>query len=244
MLSYEPSHCIPDAFTLLTRSILHHNHTMNISSKWSREPDSTDQINGLDGRRLTQRTSGQAHSSKSENQNDSCSALHLQRRRGHQTGDKVLQFASDMIRQATTNAGNALGNKVNDLTSGFITAADFNRAINRIIPPPLPQDGPPPRDPLRDADFTRITDLLKLHGKSEWSKRPRTFALLRMTGSTEVIEAFIADHLSDFSLPYTEQNLPNAVKGAQARARFLNLQNLVRTHAADLEKGASHMYFP
>ena len=156
----------------------------------------------------------------------------------------MLQFASDMIRQATTNASNALGNKVNDLTSGFITAADFNRAINRIIPPPLPQDGPPPRDPFRDADFTRITDLLKLHGKSEWSKRPRTFTLLRMTGSTEAIEAFIADHLSDFSLPYTEQNLPNAVKGGRARARFLNLQNLVSTHAADLEKGASHMYFP
>ena len=217
---------------------------MNFSSKWSREPDSTDQINGLDGRRLTQRTSGQAYSSKSDNQNDPCGALHLQRRRGHQCGDKVLQFASDMIRQATTNASNALGNKVNDLTSGFITAADFNRAINRIIPPPLPQDGPPPRDPFRDADFTRITDLLKLHGKSEWSKRPRTFTLLRMTGSTEAIEAFIADHLTDFSLPYTEQNLPNAVKGAQARARFLTLQNLVRTHAADLEEGASHMYFP
>jgi serine/threonine protein kinase len=66
-----------------------------------------------------------------------------------------------------------------------------------------------------------------------------------MTESIDAIDAFIADHLSDFSLPYTEENLPNAVKGEKARRRFLDLQNLVlRTHAADLEKGGNHLYCP
>ena len=217
---------------------------MDSLSNRSLEHNYSNEIKGLNRRMSTQRVSGQAQSSKSDNCSDLHSPLSLQQRGSSQCGEKVLQIASNVIRHATTNVSNILGNKVNDLTSGFITSADFNRAINRIIPPPLPQGGPSPRDPFRDADFTRITELLKLHGKSEWSKRPRTFTLLRMTGSAEAIEAFIADHLSDFSLPYTEQNLPNAVKGAEARARFLDLQNLVRTHAADLEKGGKHMYFP
>lgn len=68
--------------------------------------------------------------------------------------------------------------------------------------------------------------------------------MLKMIGSTDAIEAFIADRLSDFALPYTEENLPNAVKGAQARRKFLDLQNLVlKTHVADLEKGGHHFYF-
>ena len=183
-------------------------------------------------------------SSKRDDQRDLRNASSLQRRIGDQCGDKVRQFTSDVIRHATTSASNALGSKLSDLTSGFISSAEFNRALNRVIPPPLPHGGPSPRDPFRDADFTRISELLRLHGKSEWGKRPRTFTLLRMIGSTDTIEAFIADHRSDFSLPYTEQNLPNAIKGAQARARFLDLQNLVRTHAADLEEGGRHMYFP
>ena len=171
--------------------------------------------------------------------------MSLQRRDSHQCGEKVRQFANEVIRTATTNAATAIGNRINDLTSGFISPSDFNRALNRIIPPSTGKEGPPPRDPFRDADFIRIQELLKLHGKSEWSMRPRTFTLLRMTESVDAIDAFIADHLSDFSLPYTEENLPNAVKGDKARRRFLDLQNLVlRTHAADLEKGGNHLYCP
>ena len=171
--------------------------------------------------------------------------MSLQRRDSHQCGEKVRQFANEVIRTATTNAATAIGNRINDLTSGFISLSDFNRALNRIIPPSIGKEGPPPRDPFRDADFIRIQELLRLHGKSEWSLRPRTFTLLRMTESVDAIDAFIADHLSDFSLPYTEENLPNAVKGDKARSRFLDLQNLVlRTHAADLEKGGNHLYCP
>ena len=181
--------------------------------------------------------------------NDS-EVANLQRRDSNQCGQIVRQFANDVLRTANAATAfgkkvNELGNKMDELRSATISLSDFNAALNRIIPPSIPKEGPPPRDPYRDADFKHISDLLKLFGKHEWGKRPRTFTLLRMIDSTDAIEAFIFDNLSDFALPYTEKNLPNAVKGAQSRRRFLDLQSLVlRTHAADLEKGGHHLTFP
>lgn len=172
----------------------------------------------------------------------------LQRGEDSQCGGIVRQFASNVSRtgQVMTALGNKMNefsNKVNQL-SGTISLSDLNQALNPIIPSSVPKEGPPPRDPFRDAEFVRISDLLKLHGKIEWSRRPRTFALLRMISSIDAIEAFIAENLTDLSLPYTERNLPKAVKGTQCRQRFLDLQSLVKTHAADLEKEGRHITFP
>lgn len=160
-------------------------------------------------------------------------------------GEKMRQFAGEILGKSADHVAASFGGKINHFTREFISSADFNRALGRIIPPAVVKNGPPPRDPYRDADFVRISELLNLHGKTEWSLRPRTFALLRMIDAVDAIEAFIADRLSDIALPYTEENLPIAVKGAVPRRRFLDLQNLVlSTHAADLEKGGSHMNFP
>lgn len=132
------------------------------------------------------------------------------------------------------------------LKSAFMSVSDFERAMERLVPVPMTPDSAPARGPFRDADVVRVAELLALFGKEQWSYRPRTFAILRMIGCTEAIDGFIADRLSDISLPYTERNLPSAVKGPQARSRFIDLQGLVLTpHVADLEKGgASHKHFP
>ena len=91
----------------------------------------------------------------------------------------------------------------------------------------------------------RTAELLDSHGKHEWILRARIFAILRMTGCINFIDELIAHRLTDISLPFTETNLPNAVKGASARTRDIDLQSLVLTpHVADLEKGgANHKSF-
>lgn len=204
------------------------------------EDYSSDNTAGKSEKKFTQRSPGHESNSDQRAAADRPCAGD-QQRRGSQRGERMRNLASDMFRSVATNAAAALNNRVSE----FISPADFNRALNRIIPPPIDENGPLPRDPFRDADFVRISELLMLHGKPEWSRRPRTFALLRLIESVDAIEVFITERLSDFALPYTEENLPNAIKGATSRRRFLDLQNLVlRTHAADLEKGGNHMYFP
>ena len=127
------------------------------------------------------------------------------------------------------------------LNSTSISRVDFERAIERMVPAPMTSDSPPTRGPFRDADVHRVAELLHLYGKEQWSLRPRTFAILRMIGCTEAIEGFIGERLSDISLPYTETNLPTAVRGPKARSRFVDFQSLVLTpHVADLEKGGAN----
>ena len=192
--------------------------------------------------------SKQRHNSNQSQRPYDLDAANPQRREDSQCGGIVRQFANNVSR--TSQVMTALGNKMNEFSnkvnqlSVTISLNDLNQALNPIIPPLVPKEGPPPRDPFRDAEFVRITDLLNLYGKEQWGRRPRTFALLRMIGSIDAIEAFIAENLTDLSLPYTERNLPKAVKGSQSRRRFLDLQSLVKTHAADLEKEGRHITFP
>ena len=84
-----------------------------------------------------------------------------------------------------------------------------------------------------------------MHGKLQWSLRPRTYAILRLIGCEEALDDFVSHNLSDFGLPYTATNLPDAVKGAKARQDFLNLQNMVlNPQAVDLEDdGGPHKNF-
>lgn len=63
-----------------------------------------------------------------------------------------------------------------------------------------------------------------------------------MIGCEEALDGFVEENLSDFSLPYSEENLPHAVSGDLKRRQFLEYQNYVLTaHAHDLEKeGGEH----
>lgn len=134
---------------------------------------------------------------------------------------------------------------VNSAAQGTISETDFERAIKDLIPLPLTDDGAPARGPFRDGEILRMAELLEHYGKHEWSLRPRIFAILRMIGCVAVIDEFLCHNLTDIALPFTETNLPNAVKGPKARSRFIDLQSLVLTpHVADLEKaGAGHKNF-
>ena len=168
--------------------------------------------------------------------------------RGSGTGDQCdggrRRSACGAIRSAITDAAIAFGEKTANMTGGLISVQDFNRALDRIIPPPVTRDGFMPINPLREAEFTRVAELLELVGKREWSRRPRTYTILRSIGCAEAIEDFITDRLSDFALPYTEENLPASVKGSRARSMFLGLQkHVLKPHAADLEQGGSHKHF-
>lgn len=122
-----------------------------------------------------------------------------------------------------------------------ISKTDFLRGLSRILPPVLPDGRITPKR-LRDAEFQRIGQWCASYGKDEWARRPRTFVILHMIGCEEALDGFVAERLSDFSLPYSEDNLPHAVTGDLKRKQFLDYQNYVLTaHAHDLEKeGGEH----
>ena len=114
--------------------------------------------------------------------------------------------------------------KVKDKVVGrFMTEKDFNKAIAHYFPTSVGREGAPAVPSFRDADFLKFENLLQLRGKFEWSRRPRTFAILKMIGCTEALESFIAEQKSDFYLPYTDYNLPSAVKGTRNQSLFLSL---------------------
>jgi serine/threonine protein kinase len=159
---------------------------------------------------------------------------------------------------ATANAAMALHRRVSDkmadkvmekvkdkVVGRFMTEKDFNRALAHYFPPSAGREEAPVVASFRDGDFLKFENLLQLSGKFEWSKRPRTFAILKMIGCTEALEGFIAEQKSDFYLPYTDYNLPSAVKGARNRNLFLSLQGRVLNQdAKDLvQPGGSHKHF-
>jgi serine/threonine protein kinase len=121
-----------------------------------------------------------------------------------------------------------------------ISRSDFEKGLSRFFQPPADGHIRPKR--LRDAEFRDIAQWCISYGKDDWGRRPRTFFILRMIGCEEALDGFVEEHLSDFSLPYSEENLPHAVSGDLKRRQFLEYQNYVLTdHAHDLEKeGGEH----
>lgn len=122
-----------------------------------------------------------------------------------------------------------------------ISRSDFLRGLSRVLPPALPDGCVRPKR-LRDAEFQLIGQWCARYGKNEWARRPRTFVILHMIGCEEALDGFVEERLSDFALPYSEENLPHAVSGELKRKQFLDYQNYVLTaHAHDLEKeGGEH----
>jgi hypothetical protein len=93
-----------------------------------------------------------------------------------------------------------------------------------------------------DSDFDMMSQLLTQVGKSQWSCRPRAYAVLRMIDRIDLFDTFILEGLKDIAFPYTDNRLPNSLTPA-AKAKFLQAQNLVLTKASDLEKsGGRHRH--
>src|SRR5579862_4254754 len=111
-------------------------------------------------------------------------------------------------------------------TESSISPDEFERAMAALFPPPIQDGKPTTMRKFKDPEFQRISRLLELFGKLEWSLRPRTYALLRMINEVDAISSFVAEGLYDISIPYSEKRLPDALKGPTVRSKFLKLQPL------------------
>lgn len=134
----------------------------------------------------------------------------------------------------------------------IISADQFRNHISKILP--CPGEGRAPRKRLREGDYNGIAELLNLRGKRDWSFLPRTFAVLYPIGLEHFMDDFVAANYSDIYLPYTEENLPDALTG-EARQLFLNYQeNVLISNGAKIESGlyphihlsrsAAELFFP
>lgn len=120
---------------------------------------------------------------------------------------------------------------------------EFDRALDNILP--RPSSCNVLKTFIRDNEFVRIGEILRLFGKGEWSLRPRTFSILRMLGCIEAMDGFVSENRTDIYLPYTENNLPKAIKGTELRAQFIQLQEIVLSQQGivELEEGKKHIPF-
>ncbi|OCL09379.1 kinase-like protein [Glonium stellatum] len=89
-----------------------------------------------------------------------------------------------------------------------------------------------------DQDIEDIKDILFKAGKKDWSVRPRTYAVLRMIGKVDLMDAFVEQNLFDIKFPYVSLTIPLIVKNIGLRLKFLQNQKLVLTDAKDMESGA------
>jgi hypothetical protein len=89
--------------------------------------------------------------------------------------------------------------------------------------------------PFSERNCSRISDLLRQLGKMEWSRIPRTYAVLKMVNQVQAMDAFLCLGCTDMWFPYEEASLPQALGSRHARTKFLELQPLVLSTGHDLE---------
>ena len=92
--------------------------------------------------------------------------------------------------------------------------------------------------PIEDDAFEEISDLLLNIGhKESWSRRPRTYAVLRMMNSVPHMDAFETYGLNDTAFPYrTKRDLPPDLQSPDMSELFLWYQKYVLCDVCDLEK--------
>jgi hypothetical protein len=125
-----------------------------------------------------------------------------------------------------------------------ISQREFDAQLDRLNIP-RPDDGLDMLPILRDGIFPFIGELLRQLGQGEWALRPRTFCILRILGCPDLMDSFVASKRTDAFLPYSDRNLPAAIRG-DFRRKFLRVQGLVLSgqKLEDLEKeGGAHFSF-
>jgi serine/threonine protein kinase len=73
-------------------------------------------------------------------------------------------------------------------------------------------------------------------GRTRWSRVPRIYTVLRRIGQLQLLDAFIAQGITDIWLPFSASSLPELLSPS-SRADFLRIQSVALTKAIDLEKG-------
>jgi hypothetical protein len=121
-----------------------------------------------------------------------------------------------------------------------ISPKEFKDIITQVIPPAEELDGP--IEPLSESIFDRIRTALDLAGKLEWSKRPRTYAVLLIIDRLDAMDYFVNAGLLDTQFPYSESRIPPPLMDRQSKSQFLKAQSLVLSKATDIENGI-HKYF-
>lgn len=125
---------------------------------------------------------------------------------------------------------------------------DVDDLLGRLCCPPRTASSE--KTPRIDSEkFFEISTLLKKidkqHGRpnhSAWSKRPRTYCVLRNIARLDLLDAFSQEGLTDFDLPYSDHTLPEFVHGPELRGRFLDSQLCVLTDARSFEEpGGPHV---
>ncbi|CAH0047249.1 unnamed protein product, partial [Clonostachys solani] len=142
------------------------------------------------------------------------------------------------IRPALKKAKRSRSNLIEAAASCMISDDDFRQKLHKFLP--VCQDSQRPQKiRLRDQEFNYIAELLLMRGKREWALRPRHFVILYMIGLEQAMDSFVTDERSDYFLPYTEDNLPDALTG-ENRAHFLAYQNHVLDgQGVSLESGGA-----
>jgi len=97
-----------------------------------------------------------------------------------------------------------------------------------------------PQAPYTDLDIHQISALLK-HIKTEWSRVPRTYIVLRLIGQLHLLDDFLDLGFNDHWLPVIPRNLPGSLDST-ARANFVQAQSVVLTKAIDIEKGENGLH--
>ncbi|KAH7093401.1 hypothetical protein FB567DRAFT_173736 [Paraphoma chrysanthemicola] len=109
--------------------------------------------------------------------------------------------------------------------------ADLDKALGIWFPP-----GQPAQSVFSESDIKEIVDTLRRHKQESWSRIPRIYITLRLTGHLDVIDIFLDTGTSDISFPFTPQTLPGTLKDVNARSDFIEKQVSVLTKGLDLEK--------
>jgi tRNA A-37 threonylcarbamoyl transferase component Bud32 len=127
----------------------------------------------------------------------------------------------------------------------FIPESLLRTCLEKFLP--KPDDLLADKHVVRDAVIPEISQLLVDYGKPDWSLLPRTFSILWILGIPDKLDAFVAQGQTDLYLPYSEGNLPDAIKGSNLRQKFLKLQRIVQCRHENieaLEDGGKHLFLP
>ncbi|KAH7073443.1 Hsp70 protein-domain-containing protein [Paraphoma chrysanthemicola] len=96
----------------------------------------------------------------------------------------------------------------------------------------------------KDEDFTQISTFLRNCGHPDWSRVPRIYTVLHLTGQVEAVADFLKHGMTDIWLPFTHNSLPSTISPT-ARAQFLQYQDRVLSKSLLFEKSPNekHTHF-
>lgn len=136
---------------------------------------------------------------------------------------------------------NFVGSRPGQAESALIPLPDLEKALLQYCTPPPSKTKSSSGPFITDEAFQHIASLLQhleSHNRREgWSKRPRTYTVLRNIDRLDLFQQFINLGLNDISFPYSREKLPKVLKDDLVCSNFMAAQQYVLTDATQLENG-------